>query len=162
MKDKTMKKVLISLLSLLLCAALLGCGKNKDTDVPAGMQLASSEDADYLFYVPESWRVDKSTLYSAAYYSSGDATSISVTAYGMDFTEVTVADWWEGFAEKFSATFETMEVTATEDATLGGVDAVKYSFDATLAGGGVSLYRGGCHAQQLCILRHLHLHAGVL
>ena len=50
-----MKKTGILLVSLLLLAGILlgGCGKKQNPDVPSGMQLASSDEADYLFYVPE-------------------------------------------------------------------------------------------------------------
>ena len=57
-----MKKTGILLVSLLLLVGILfgGCGKKQDPDVPSGMQLASSDEADYLFYVPENWRGGKS------------------------------------------------------------------------------------------------------
>ena len=150
-----MKRILTCLLALLLLATLVGCGKNEAGDIPSGMQLASSEDADYLFYVPADWLIDKSALYSAAYYSPGaDATSISVAAYGMSAlpvsdtsdaegettaaevsaAEAMISGWWKSFEEEFGATFASMEVTATESTALGGMEAVKYSFDATLAG----------------------------
>ena len=58
-KDITMKKTGFLLVTLLLALSMVlgGCEK-MDSSVPAGMQLASSEDADYLFYVPEGWRVN--------------------------------------------------------------------------------------------------------
>ena len=127
-----MKKTGFFLVTLLLALSMVlgGCEK-QDSSVPAGMQLASSEDADYLFYVPEGWRVDKSSLYAAAYFSSGDATSISVTAFGMNMTDDTVSSW-ESYAEQFASIYEEMEVTAEEKTVLGGVDGMKYAFDATL------------------------------
>lgn len=132
-KKITMKKTGIFLVSLLviLGMALGGCAK-QDPDVPAGMQLASSEDADYLFYVPQGWRVDKSSLYTAAYFSSGDATSISVTAFGMNMTDDSVSSWWESYKEQFAEIYDTMEVTAEEETELDGMDGMKYTFDATL------------------------------
>ncbi len=129
----TMKKtgtLLVSLL-LILGMALSGCAK-QDTSVPEGMQLASSDDADYLFYVPEGWRVDKSSLYTAAYFSSGDATSMSVTAFGMNMAGDTVSSWWESYTEQFINIYDTMEVTAEEEAELDGIDGMKYTFAATL------------------------------
>ncbi len=129
----TMKKTGILLVSLLLILgmALGGCAK-QDPDVPAGMQLASSEDADYLFYVPEGWRVDKASLYTAAYFSSGDATSMSVTAFGMNMTDDSVSSWWERYTGQFADIYDAMEVTAEEEAELGGIDGMKYTFEATL------------------------------
>ena len=94
-----MKKI-----SMLLCAVLItmsallltSCGEQTG-DVPKGMILASGEDADYIMYVPENWRVDKSTLYTSAYFSADDATSISAAAYGMSYTDKTTDDWWKSF-----------------------------------------------------------------
>ncbi len=128
-----MKKTGFLLVTLLLALSMVlgGCEK-MDSSVPAGMQLASSEDADYLFYVPEGWRVDKSSLYTAAYFSSGDATSISVTAFGVNMTGDTVSSWWESYTEQFAGIYEEMEVTAEEEVVLGGIDGKKYAFDATL------------------------------
>ena len=129
-----MKKTGILLVSLLLLSGMLlgGCGKKQNPDVPSGMQLASSDEADYLFYVPQEWRVDKSTLQTSAYFSSGDATSVSATAFGMNLDDSTVSDWWEGYTEQFESIYDSMEVTAEEDTKLGGVDAVKYTFNAVL------------------------------
>ncbi|MCI8611193.1 MAG: hypothetical protein HFE66_04645 [Clostridiales bacterium] len=128
-----MKRTGFLLVTLLLALSMILCGCEKQaSDVPAGMQLASSEDADYLFYVPEGWRVDKSSLYAAAYFSSGDATSISVTAFGVNMTDDTVSSWWENYTEQFTGIYEKMEVTAQEEAVLGGIDGMKYTFDATL------------------------------
>ena len=76
--------------------------------------------------------MDTSTLYAAAFVSAGGATSISVTAFGMNMTDDTVSSWWESYAEQFASIYEEMEVTAEEKTVLGGVDGMKYAFDATL------------------------------
>lgn len=124
--------ILLVLLLLLVGTLLGGCGKKQDPDVPSGMQLASSDEADYLFYVPDGWRVDKSTLYTSAYYSSGDATSVSAAAFGMNLDDTTVSDWWEGYTEQFESIYDSMEVTAEEETKLGDIDAMKYAFNAVL------------------------------
>ena len=117
-----MRKTGILMLSLLLAvgAMLSGCAQ-QDPDVPEGMQLASSEDADYLFYVPEGWRLDKSSLFTSAYFSSGDATSISATAFSMNLTDTSI----EGI-------YENVEFSDGEETKLGGEDAMKYTISATL------------------------------
>ena len=129
----TMKKtgILLILLLLAIGAILSGCA-DQDPDVPEGMQLASSEDADYLFYVPEGWRLDKSSLYTSAYFSSGDATSISATAFGMNLTDTSVNDWWEKYKEQFEGIYENVEFSEGEETKLGGVEAMKYTISATL------------------------------
>ncbi len=125
----------ISLMLALLAVMMLfaGCASKQDPNAPDGYQTASGEDADYNLYVPADWTVEKSTLYTSAYFSKGkDATSISVTAFGADFADPTVEAWWAEYSEEFAATFSTFEVVSEEDAKLGGLDAKKYTFTATL------------------------------
>ncbi len=119
-------------LATVLCVA--GCSGKKDADAPDGMILASSDEADYLFYVPDKWHVDESTLFTSAYYSTGDPTSISVSAYGLKNNGSTVNDWWAGFQEEFSFVYSDVEISDAEDASLGSQDAVRYSVKASLAG----------------------------
>ena len=95
-----MKKIAFILAAAVAAAALLaGCGK-QEGDAPKGMKLASSDSVDYVMYVPEDWRVDQSELYTSAFYSSADATSISASAYGAAVDE-TVDTWWDGFYKSF-------------------------------------------------------------
>ena len=129
-----MKKT-ISIVALLLtmCLMLAGCNKNNDENVPDGYQLASSEEADYLFYVPEIWIVDSSTLYTSAYVSAGDASSVSVTAYGLERESTTVADWWQGYQSQFTAAFSAYEAVGEKEIKMGGVDGMQYTYTATMA-----------------------------
>ena len=132
---KKLVKIASFILSVLLASSLFaGCSQQKEGDVPSGMKLASGEDADYLMYVPENWRVDKSTLYTSAYYSSGDATSVSATAYGMNFDDTTVDDWFEGFLKEFKEIYTDVSQPEKADAKLGGVDGRRYTFSGTLNG----------------------------
>ena len=72
-----MKKISVIALVLAFCMCfclLAGCGaKDNKSSAPKGMKLASGENVDYCMYVPENWKVDKSDLYTSAYFSSGDA-----------------------------------------------------------------------------------------
>lgn len=133
-KGINMKRILSLIIAVLTVSALLcGCSKSAE-GVPSGMKKASSDDADYVMYVPEDWRVDKSTLYTAAYYSSGDATSISATAYGMNYDDTTVDDWFAGFMEEFKSVYTDVSEAQSEEAKLGGIDGMKYIFSGTLNG----------------------------
>ena len=131
-----MKKlsVIALVLALLMClSAFSACGKDDDK-APKGMVLASSEHVDYRMYVPENWKVDKSDLYTSAYFTTGaDATSISVTAYGVSGNEAKVDDWWKGFEEEIKAVYADMSKVKKSDAVLGGVEGKEYSFSAKLA-----------------------------
>lgn len=130
MKKTITALALVSALMLLLS----GCsGKTEETGVPAGMKLASGEQADYLLYVPEEWRVDKNTLYTSAFYSAEDATSISVTAYGMKFTDSTVEDWWKTYSVELAKVFDEISDENAEKAQLGGIEGMRYTYGAKLA-----------------------------
>lgn len=128
-------KRIISVVALLLamCLMLAGCNKNKDNSAPDGYQLASSEEADYLFYVPESWIIDSSTLYTSAYVSAGDASSVSVTAYGLERESTTVADWWSGYQAQFTEAFSEYEAVSEKEVTMGGINGMQYTYTATMA-----------------------------
>ena len=96
---KTIRITSAILAVLTVLALFAGCAK-KDPETPSGMKKASGDEADYIMYVPEDWRVDSSSLYTAAFYSSEDATSISATAYGTNYGNTSVDDWFKGFMEK--------------------------------------------------------------
>ena len=131
-----MKKILALItLTALLVLTLAGCGDKAPSDIPKGYQIASVSDCDYVLYVPDTWMVDNQTLYTSAYHSSGDPTSISVTAGGMNFEDKTVEDWWKGYEEQFSEAFDSYELLSTEDAKLGGVDGKKFTYTAKMADG---------------------------
>jgi len=129
-----MKKISVIALLLVLCTCLTvfsGCAKKEADSAPDGMKLASGENADYCMYVPDTWKVDRSDLYTIAFFSSGDTTSISTTAYAIGTDIATLEDWWgifEGRMDKelFS---EHSDVTVS-DAVLGGVEGKEYSFTA--------------------------------
>ncbi len=132
-----MKKV--SAVSLLLCIMLCfgsfaGCAK-KNSDVPDGMKLISSDDADYYMYVPDvegMWRVDRSDKYTSAYYSSGDQTSISTTAFNITKSGVTVESWWEEFRPEIEKTFSDVGEIIEADARIDGVNGKEYKFSGKI------------------------------
>lgn len=133
----------------LLCAAaaaavclyvFTGCSSGSDSWHPAGMKLASSEDADYKMWVPESWTVDMSTGITSAYAGSGDYSNVSVTAQNLSGEQnyLTPAEYWEIYKTDLEATFP--DIVYDED-TKGGISllldknaAMKYSYTATVTG----------------------------
>ena len=133
----------------LLCAAaaatvclsvFTGCSSGSDSWHPAGMKLASSEDADYKMWVPESWTVDMSTGITSAYAGSGDYSNVSVTAQNLSGEQnyLTPSEYWEIYKTDLEATFPDI---AYDDDTEGGISllldenaAMKYSYTATVTG----------------------------
>ena len=127
----------ISVVALILAAALslfafVSCGEKEEVKAPDGMKLASGEDVDYYMYVPKTWRVDRSDLYTSAYFSSGDATSISATAYGVTGGVATLEEWWKSFCEEASAVYGEFKEVDTKKAKLGGIEGQEYTFTAKL------------------------------
>lgn len=120
---------------LMVLASLASCSK-EESEIPAGMKIASSEDTDYVMYVPENWIVDKSTLYtsaySPAYANKGDASNVSVTAYGLGANETTVEKWFESFYETFTATYEEVSEYTTKEVEFGEQKAVQFGFSGKL------------------------------
>lgn len=124
------------ILALVMCLAVFsGCSKDKDDEIkaPDGMILASGDKVDYYMFVPETWKVDKSDLYTAAYFSHGDATSISTTAYGINADVVKVDDWWKLFEEELGSVYTDISKIEKTDAKIDGIKGREYSFSAKLA-----------------------------
>ncbi len=129
-----MKKIVALAMALVMCLCVFaGCKNNNESSAPKGMKLASGENVDYYMYVPESWRVDKSDLYTAAYFSSGDATSISATAYGVGSEEKTAKDWWKGFEKEIKGVYSEVSEAKESAAKLDGVKGTEFTFSAKLA-----------------------------
>lgn len=133
----------------LLCAAaaaavclsvFTGCSSGSDSWHPAGMKLASSEDADYKMWVPESWTVDMSTGITSAYAGSGDYSNVSVAAQNLSGEQnyLTPSEYWEIYKTDLEETFPDI---AYDEDTEGGISllldenaAMKYSYTATVTG----------------------------
>lgn len=133
-----MKKISVIsfILALVMCIAVFaGCSKKKEQeiDTPDGMILASGDKVDYYMFVPETWKVDKSDLYTAAYFSHGDATSISTTAYGINADIEKVDDWWKLFEEEMKSVYTDVSKVKKSDAKIDGIKGKEYSFTAKLA-----------------------------
>ncbi len=129
-----MKRIIsILLLLVMLVTSLTACG-NSDSDVPAGMKLASDPEINhYNLYVPTAWTVDMSTGITSAYVSSVDKSNISVS-YGVP-QEHTVKEFWENNKAHYESVFE--EFTVLDEGTnskLGEYDAARYNYTAKYEG----------------------------
>ena len=127
----------ISVVALLLAAllsltALVSCGEKEEVKAPDGMKLASGEDVDYFMFVPEAWRVDRSDLYTSAYFSSGDATSISVSAYGLTGGVADLDSWWKSFSDEAKTVYGEFNEVESKKAKIDGIEGKEYTFTAKL------------------------------
>ena len=128
---KKFLSVFLAAVMLALCAMMLAsCSKGGEEGTPDGMEIASSEEADYYFYVPKgsAWVSDVKSGATTAYYSNTDTSNVSVMAFTLANTDYTVEDWWNSFENDFKNTYDDFEVVSSETAILDGVSALKTIF----------------------------------
>lgn len=104
-----MKKTLSVLCALLCAFSLFSCGK--DSWVPAGMKLVSTDAVDYTMYVPEDWTVDISTGVVSAYVSNTDRSNVTMAAFNLsdDNSTMTALEYWDKYEADLIATFPDMQ-----------------------------------------------------
>lgn len=144
-----MKNILTKLILMLILAgmtlSLASCNKNNDEfAAPAGFVTASSESADFYFYVPDDWTVDYSTAAAGAYYSSADPSSVSVMAWELDYTDTTVDEWWELNQSEVESVFTDFNLESTENITINDLYAKKYTYTATLGSFSYRIMQAAC------------------
>ena len=128
-----MLAILFAMCVVLSAAALSSCNKNENTEnVPDGMVNIAAENAGYSFYVPTTWKYTTGSDTPSAYYSNNDASNVSVMSFTVEYSDYTVDDWWNSFAEDFEEVYEGYELISSEETVLGGVAAVKKVFKGTL------------------------------
>ena len=132
-----MKRLLALVFILTICLCLFSCGE--ESDVPAGMKLASNtEIVDYKLFVPENWIVSESTRAATqAFASESDRTNIIVNQWNITDTTRSIEDWWkneykpqvfEAGAVKNPDIKKDSEGKEGSNITLGGKAAVKYEY----------------------------------
>lgn len=129
-----MKKIIALLLAtVLMTAALASCAK-EETTVPAGMKEASSDSANCDFFVPKNWICDVSSGATTAYYSTSDASNVSVMSFSAERSDYTVENWWENFQTNFEEVYSDFEVISSENTILDGNAAMKFVYTGVLEG----------------------------
>lgn len=131
-----MKKIIASLLLLILVFSLVSCGEEDPT--PEGMQNVAIESARFNLYVPESWASTSSSGISGARVgTAGDNSNVTATVYYPDDQNLTAAAYFETVAKPSYAT-ELKDYALLEDlcgeTTLGGRDAVRIVFTYVVDG----------------------------
>lgn len=130
-----MKKIISVILAAVImlsgAALLTSCGKS-ETDAPAGMKRASSENAGCDFFVPEPWICDVQSGATTAYYSSTDASNVSVMSFSAEYSDYTADNWWESFKADFEGVYSDFEVISSENTVLDGTAAMKFIYKGVL------------------------------
>ncbi|MBQ8510105.1 MAG: hypothetical protein IJ493_09400 [Clostridia bacterium] len=122
---------LLTALVILTCS-LVSCGTSSDT-APMGFKEISDPEVTYHLYVPDEWITDVSTGMTSAYYDGRDPSNISMTAFELDGTVTSVADYWALYEADFKAIFPDMEYVDAVECTLDDVAAMQYIYTATMS-----------------------------
>lgn len=131
-----MKKILSTVFAVIIFAvsafSFASCGEDGDPSVPAGMKLASTESSGCKLYVPENWICDVASGATTAYYSTTDASNVSVMTFSAEYSDYTVENWWEEFKKDFEKVYSDFEIISSDNTTLDGNAAMKFVYKGTL------------------------------
>ncbi len=106
-------------------------------EIPEGMKLISTDERPYRFFVPESWKTNEKAEFSAAYYSADDSSNVSVQYLMVSEQEIdkTVEEYFAECEERYEKVFSSYVLLSTEDITMDGRAAKKYTY--TIVSGGI-------------------------
>ncbi len=124
-----MKRVIAALLLLVLTAGLLvAC--SKDESAPEGMKNVAAEEDKFYFYVPTTWVEQR----GGATAPNADGSNVVVTTYLPEKGYTPETFWEEKCVPEFETTFKEFETVEDKcgETTLGGMDAGKYVYTASL------------------------------
>lgn len=130
-----MKKIFAILLAsalVLPCILLSSCGKANDSEVPEEMKKASADTAQYVLYVPETWKCDVASGATSAYYSDSDRSSVNVMIFSLGNSDPDISDWWDDFEEDYKSVYKDFEIISREAVKLDGSDGEKIVFTGSL------------------------------
>lgn len=134
-----MKKLILTVMALMLVITMTACSKKDSGDMPEGMALLDNDALEYLFYYPEEWHADRNDGMVSAYVSDKDRSNVSVTTFAAS-ADVTSVDGYLSMGDttyfaNMKETFDDLEMISDgEETSLGGVPAKQYVFTATVAG----------------------------
>ena len=105
-------------------------------EVPEGMKLASTDERAYRFFVPTTWQINKRADMSAAYYSEGDRSNVSVQLYicGTGDEVQSIDIYFTRCEKSYIELFASYTLISSEDIKMSGIDAKKYVMDITSGG----------------------------
>ena len=134
--------IAISLAIIFLALPLASC--KGDIETPKGMKLASDETADFTLFVPEKWTVDLTGAAVGAYASKDDPSSVSMMAWGLEYSDSTLADWWDVNLAEIEKVFSDVEVVAESNALVDNLNAKKYTYTASLGENSYTIMQVAC------------------
>lgn len=104
-------------------------GSDAEVPVPDGFFLAENETADFYFFYPQSWTLDRNDGMISAYAGASDASNVSVTAFHQPQT-ATPEEYFDGeYLRYLGETFPNLRTVAEKERlSVGGREAIGYTF----------------------------------
>ncbi len=99
-------------------------------EAPEGMKLASTNKRPYRFFVPESWTIDTRSSLSAAYFSDGDKSNVSLQAHMSTAQVPNLNTYFENSEIKYKNIYgdNYTLISKNENAKMGNIDAIQLVF----------------------------------
>lgn len=139
-----MKRLIACVLLIVLVFSLAACGGEQvESDIPEGFLLAENKGADYAFYYPETWILDRRDAgMTSAYVSETDYSNVSVTAFTASPEYPDLVSYAEKYYFKqFEDNFQNLNVEKNQDGSLkrsvlkiDGCDAIAVNYSAVFGG----------------------------
>jgi len=116
---KKIGRILSLVLACLMLVSLSACAE-RDPNVPEGFLLAENEGADYYFYYPQTWVLDRCDAgMTSAYVSETDFSNVSVTAFTASMQYPSLLDYAENYYfTQFRDNFNNLTVDRNQDGSL--------------------------------------------
>lgn len=104
-----------------------------DKKTPDGMKIASSDEIEYVMYVPSSWVCDSTSGVSEAYVSESGRPNVTVTSYSYD-TEMTPKSYFEACEKEYKDILDDYELVDSSEREVGDRAAISYVYTASVQG----------------------------
>ncbi len=143
-------KKILSFIAVLLLLVLTLTSCKEASNAPEGMHELSNDSHAYNFYVYTQWVTDEKNS-QCAYYSKGDRSNVSMSAYIPDADHTSVADYYNDLKEQYKKDFA--DFTIVEE----GTDAKMYKYNAYKL-----VYTFSFGGEQFKVMQVLTLHTGLI
>lgn len=106
-----------------------------DVDEPDGMKIISTNEHPYRFFVPNTWKINEKTDFSAAYVAE-DSSNVSLQFLMVSEQEIdkSVDEYFAECEEKYKKVFSSYELLDTLEITMSGRSAKKFTYRITSGG----------------------------
>ena len=130
------------LLAVILSVSLFSCSQEAP-ETPEGFLLAENEGADYYFYYPETWLLDRADAgMTSAFVSENDFSNVSVTAFTASMQYPSLEQYAEEYyLKQFTDNFQNLTVDRNQDGSLkksvlkiDECDAISFRYHAVFSG----------------------------